>query len=133
LITYLKNKTIKPSLKAFPLTWLWIAFYSYILLKVDSGLGGIFIAIYILLPLILIMLFATYGRSYQCGGGIITKTNLITGTKESVYVSAIKSVQVRPIAFGYGHIILTQLGGAELKIKNINLSKGVGLLNIEKA
>jgi len=69
------------------------------------------------------MLFATYGRSYQWGGGIITKTNLITGTKESVYVSAIKSVQVRPIAFGYGHIILAQLGGAEFKIKNIKLSK----------
>ena len=121
MITYLKNKTIKPSLKAFPLTWLWIAFYSYILLTVDSGLVGIFSLIYILLPFILIMLFATYGRSYQFGGGIITKRNLITGKKESIYTSAIGRIQIKPIAFGYGHIILTLGGRHKFKIKNIKL------------
>jgi hypothetical protein len=132
MIKYLNSKIIKPDLKAFPLTWMWIVFYSYILFAVDSGSGGIFIAIYILLPLILIMLFATYGRSYQLRSGIITKTNLIAGTKESVYISAIRNVQVKPIAFGYGHIILTLFGGHEFKIKNIKLSKVTRLLKIEK-
>jgi len=112
---------------------MWIAFYGYILVKVDSGSGGVSILIYTLLPFVLIMLFATYGRSYQLSSDIITKTNLITGTKESVYVSAIGRVQVKPIAFGYGHIVLTLGSGDEFKIKNIDLSKAIGLLKIEKA
>lgn len=91
------------------------------LVVADTGSGAVALIIFLLLPPALVMLFVTYGRSYLISENLITKINLITGKKQSVYVSAIGRIQVKPIAFGYGHIILTLADGYRFNIKNIKL------------
>ena len=71
--------------------------------------------------MLLIMLLATYGRSYVITENQIAKINHITGKKESAYMNSIGRLQIKPRAFGYGHMILTLAGGHKLKIKNIKL------------
>jgi len=91
------------------------------LVVADTGSGAVVLIIFLLLPPALVMLFATYGRSYVISENLITKINHITAKKESAYISAIGGVQIKPIAYGYGHVILTLAGGHKLKIKNIKL------------
>jgi len=96
-------------------------FIASMLIVTDTGSGAVALIIFLLLPPALVMLFATYGRSYVISENLITKINNITGKKESVYTNVIGRMQIKPIAFGYGHIIFTLAGGHKLKIKNIKL------------
>ena len=115
------EKTIKPSLKAFPITWFLLSSYTYLAFTYGDGFAIILISTYVLLPLALIMLLATYGRIYHLTDSSISKLNRITGKRETANFSSIMRTQIKPIAFGYGHIILTLTGGHKLKIKNIKL------------
>lgn len=115
--------TIKPSVKAFPITWFWIGCYVAMLFNVKDSNVQMMIAIFLILTPLLIMLIATYGRSYIYNHDEIIKINHITGSKESIRISAIGQVKLRPIVLGYGHVILTLANGEAFKIKNIKLPK----------
>lgn len=75
------------------------------------------------LPPVVVGLISVYGRSYVISEHAITKINHITGKKECVYKSAIGRIKIKPIAFGYGHIVLVLAGGHTFKIKNIKLPR----------
>jgi len=105
----------------FPLTWLWVISMSIVIYMVGITEVTLHLIFIYWLPPVVLMLLATYGRSYVISENVITKINHITGKKECINVNAIRRMQIKPIAFGYGHMILTLAGGHKFKIKNIKL------------
>lgn len=120
LIESTSEKVIRPSVIAFPLTALLLALAGYGIV-VAKGVDAMAIFFYVLLPVLSMLLFATYGRSYSISQNRITKTNRIIRKVESTDFRSIVRMQVKPIAFGYGHIVLTLVDGRKLKLKNIKL------------
>jgi hypothetical protein len=117
------SDTIKPSLMAFPKTWLWLALISIQILLTGTVFAQIIMAIMCVLPIVMVLMFATLGRSYTLDKNIITKTNHITGTTISIRVDDINGVRLKPNILGYGQVILTLVGGQTFKINNIKLPK----------
>ena len=121
-MTNLTNKkTIKPSLKAFPLTWLWIIGITVVTYQVGVSEVTLHLFFIYWLPPVALLLLSVYGRSYVISEGVVTKINHITGQQESVDTNAAGRIQIKPIAFGYGHVNVTLAGGHTFKIKNIKL------------
>ena len=113
--------TIKPSLKAFPYVWLWLLGQCIIISTIDETGALLLMAMFCLLPVLMVLCLVTYGRSYQLKNGIISKINHITGEKQSINLDDVKHVAEKPKLFGYGHMILTLKNGRKFKMKNIKL------------
>ena len=125
-----KAYTIKPSLFAFPLTWLWIIPLNLMVISSDAGaFKAEMILMYGLLPL-LVLLMVTKGRSYILQGNTLTKVNHLSGDREVISTLNIRKVQIKPRAFGYGSVILTLAGGDTFTIKNIKLPPGKSIKNL---
>ena len=123
------SDTIKPSLMAFPKTWLWLAFISIQILLTGTVFAQIIMVIMCVLPIVMVLMLATLGRSYTLDKNIITKTNHITGARTSVCIGGISAVDVKPNMFGYGHVLFTLADGGVFNIKNIKLPKQQDTLN----
>jgi hypothetical protein len=121
--------TIKPSLMAFPKTWLWLVFVSMQILQVQGIFAQLIMALIGVLPIVIVLLLATLGRSYTLDKNIITQTNHITGTTLTVCIDEISAVDVKPNMFGYGHVLFTLADGDVFNIKNIKLPKQQDTLN----
>lgn len=119
----LSAHTIKPSLMAFPKTWLWLMFVSIQMLLVDGIFAQVIMVLMYVLPIVIVLIFVTYGRSYTLDKNIITKTNHITGTTLSVCIDDISAVDLKPNMFGYGHVVFTLTDGQQFKMKSIKLPK----------
>ena len=119
----LSAHTIKPSLMAFPKTWLWLMFVSIQMLLVDGIFAQVIMVLMYILPIVIVLIFITYGRSYTLDKNIITKTNHITGTTISICVDDINGVRLKPNILGYGQVVFTLVGGQAFKINNIKLPK----------
>ena len=119
----LSAHTIKPSLIAFHKTWLWLMFVSIQILLVEGIFAQVILALMYVLPIVIVLIFVTYGRSYTLDKNIITKTNHITGTTISICVDDINGVRLKPNILGYGQVVFTLVGGQTFKINNIKLPK----------
>lgn len=115
--------TIKPSLLAFTKAWLWLVLVSIQILLMDSASAQIILAMMYILPVALVLLLVTLGRSYTLGENIITKTNHIARTKTSIFIGDINGIILKPNMFGYGQVIFTLVSGRTFKMNNIKLPK----------
>jgi len=117
--------TLKPSLKAFPLLWVWLIMVCVIIANQTNMFAQCILFLFCVLPVWLIMLFATQGCSYRYQNNTITKLNHITGQRLTIKLDDVTHVTTQPLFFGgllgCSHVIFTLKNGRKFKIKNIKL------------
>lgn len=114
--------TLKPALRAFPKTWLWITWHSAVAIFAANA-GNLALTmdllIYAVLPPVLLIVLYRYGRSYTINGDRITLYNRFGGKTECFSADDIVNLSIKPIVLGAMNLEIHLINGRKIRIKNI--------------
>jgi len=113
--------TIRPTLRAFPVSIIFIVFMSYMTYGTNNGDAQIHIIMYAIMPAILLLFIAIRGRKYTLKNDVIRAERFLQPI-QTMNINNIVNVTVKPVGVRAGHITLHSVHGTELTMSNIALS-----------
>ncbi len=113
--------TIRPTLRAFPVSIIFLVFMSYMLCSTNNGDAQIHIFMYAILPAILLLFVAIRGRKYTLKNDAITAKRFLQPV-QTMNTKSIVNMTVKPVGIRAGHITFHNVHGAKLTMNNVALS-----------
>jgi len=114
--------TIRPTLRAFPVSIMFIAYMSYMAYSTNNSDAQIHIIMYVIMPALVLLLMAIKGRTYTLENNVITAKRFLQPT-QTLSTRSIVDMTVKPVGIRAGHIVFSNAHGAKLIMNNIALSR----------
>ena len=113
--------TIRPTLRAFPVSIIFIVFMSYMTYGTNNGDAQIHITMYAIMPALLLLFIAIRGRTYTLKNNVITAKRFLQPI-QTMNINSIVDMTIKPVGIRACHITLHNVHGAKLTMNNISLS-----------
>ena len=113
--------TIRPALRAYPVSIIFIGFMSYMMNAINNGDTRIHITMYAIIPVLLLLFIAIRGRKYTLKNDVITAKRFLQPV-QTININNIVNMTVKPVGIRAGHITFHNVHGAKLTMNNIALS-----------
>ncbi len=114
--------TIRPALRAYPVSIIFIVFMSYIIGVTNNGNAQIHMTMYVIMPSLMLLFIAIRGRTYTLKNDVITAKRFLQPI-QTMNINNIVDMTVEPVGIRAGHIVFSNAHGAKLIMNNIALSR----------
>jgi len=114
--------TIRPTLRAYPVSIIFILFMSYMMGTINNGDAKIHITMYAIMPALFLLFVAIRGRKYSLKNNVITAKRFLKPI-QIMNINNIVNMTVKPVGIRACHITFHSAHGTELTMSNIPLSR----------
>ncbi len=112
------DMTIRPTLRAYPITISVMAFWSITVYVSEVSSAKFFIPMFVILPLALLLWLQVRGTTYQIKSGVLIRRQLIGRSAQYLKLADVKKMDVKSVFLDTGHLTLHTAAG-RVTLKNI--------------
>ncbi|MEY8239232.1 MAG: hypothetical protein RPT25_02725 [Cycloclasticus sp.] len=112
------DMTIRPTLRAYPITILFMAFWSITVYVSEVSSAKFFIPMFVIFPLALLLWLQVRGTTYRIKNGVLIRRQLIGRSAQYLKLADVKRMDVKNVFLDTGHLTLHTVAG-RVTLKNI--------------